>query len=126
MDGLIGTPETIGQGRFTRTDDILTPGSGHMCQEVLEGAAKLVLRRTPDQWRRLGSDLFDEVLQHVVNQDVPLFTCHRFGPGAAGTGDSPRSQGADSASEAAPQTGSTLHHPCGSSCSPSWIPVIRS
>ena len=62
MDGVVRTPETIGQGRFTRTDDVLAPGSGHARQEVLEGAAKLVLRCALDQWRRLGGDRFGEVL----------------------------------------------------------------
>ena len=61
MDGVVRPPETIGQGRFTRADDVLAPSSGHMCQEVLEGAAKLVLRCALYQLRRLGGDRFGEV-----------------------------------------------------------------
>ena len=71
VDGVIGTPETIGQGRFARTDDALAPRRRHRLHQMLEGTAKLVLRPAPDQRGRLGGDRLGEVLQRVLDRRAP-------------------------------------------------------
>ena len=71
VDGVIGTPETVGQGRFARTDDALAPRRRHRLHQMLEGTAKLVLRPAPDQRGRLGGDRLGEVLQRVLDRRAP-------------------------------------------------------
>ena len=71
MHRVIGTPEATGQGRFARAHHTLAPGRGHTHQQVLEGAAKLVLRPAPRQRGRLRGDRLGKLLQRVLDRETP-------------------------------------------------------